>query len=516
MTSQTPSQTPAAQSKHATAPRNPTSPGGAGYTPHKRWTTRWAILLLIALQPWLLMHLSRYHFGNSLPLNPVVRTFPTVDESYEYYEFFDRTMRPYTALQIIHPQMSLPGYLRAPQLNDFERDAIKLFVDDYLTFHIANRNKAGTRYLLFRPQRAGIGDRTGVLLYSYWLAVMSKRVLLIDWVNPFPLQEFITNARAGANFFYHNRTDRARGIVMGLDPFDNTSKVIVMNGTEMDYAWDEKMMMSGAPVVVSHFNRMQRSFSDAFVKFAKPAHISISDMLNIRANANFHRVVFHRVFRLSNELIRDHMLLSHRLHLRAPYMAREVARFARNLSDSLPAATRAWSATSALNMTSYTPYIGVHARIGKGVGEGRERFEQITLHMTKAAKCLASRAIRLSHMAGEPDLPIFLATDTAEFRKLFQTVVGKMGHKRIRVLSGDWDIVHSTRMAATGRGNVKPTDAGVRRVMWGSYMDLIMLGHAQHVLALYSSFPRLAVRLGDSETLTELRNDICLKNDHWT
>lgn len=441
-------------------------------------------------------------------MKPVVRAFPTVEESNEYYEFFDRTLRPYTALHIAEPQMGRSDYLNKSNINDFEYHALRFFVDDYMRLHIANRYKS-SRYLIYRPSRAGIGDRTGVLLYTYWLAVMSKRIFLVDWSSPFPLQHLLTNARPDANLFYDAKRDAPRGII--ADPATKSLKVAFLNSTGMNYAWDEHILMSNVLTVVAHSNRMQRSFSDAFANFSKPENLSTPEMISFRANLNLQRAILHHVFRLSDDLIRDHIQMSHRMNLRSPYSAEEISRVGNLSGISTISGTKFVGKSN----TQLIPYIGVHARIGKGVGEGMGRFSEITLHMKKAAKCLASRAVSLSHMTGEPPLPVFLATDTSEFRKLFQNVVSEMSHGRIKVLTGDWDIIHSTRMVPVSLGDTQSQDEELRKVMWGSYMDLIMLGHAQHVLALYSSFPRLGIRLGDAETLTELRNDICLKNDKW-
>lgn len=46
-------------------------------------------------------------------------------------------------------------------------------------------------------------------------------------------------------------------------------------------------------------------------------------------------------------------------------------------------------------------------------------------------------------------------------------------------------------------------------------MDLIMLGHVEHIIDIYSSFPRLEFSLEDAEKLTELRNEIFFKVELW-
>ena len=120
-------------------------------------------------------------------------------------------------------------------------------------------------------------------------------------------------------------------------------------------------------------------------------------------------------------------------------------------------------------------------------------------------------------MSGNPALPVYLATDTPDFRRIFEKAVKMGSHGRVEVLAGDWAVVHTTRMLPRhGHPSTPKLRSHFSHVMWGTYIDLVMLGHAEHIVALYSSFSRFALALGNAETLIELQNDICVEEERWS
>lgn len=178
-------------------------------------------------------------------------------------------------------------------------------------------------------------------------------------------------------------------------------------------------------------------------------------------------------------------------------------------------------------------YIGVHARLGVGVGEmGHHRFRDLSRDMGKAARCLARRAVKLSQLGYRPELwdrmraagkgtgaerkkqttiPIFLATDSPTFRPVFADTVRRLSKGTMRVIHGHWNVVHSNHVPWGNAlsGNEDDELQKANNGFWGLSMDLIMLGHAEHVISMYSTFPRFAVAIGEASTLIELRPERC-------
>lgn len=423
-----------------------------------------------------------------------VKTFPTSAGSSSH---FANSISPYTTLKMLNRGIAREKDLNVTGLNAEDGHILKHFIQDYIVFHKRNRLTKARR-LVFSPSGTGIGDRFRCMLFAYWAAVVSNRVFLVAWDNPFPLQDFMVEGDPELNLFYNEIGDKpelTRGQKGAMIP-----DVLTVTGADLDRF--EKILSSSVHTVFMNTNKIPSTMSDQFLARHKPPELTIRSMDAARGSYNFFRAVFHHVFQLSDNMEKDIENLTTKMELKG----------------TMKTPKRGWVGKYFLRVFGKRrrPYIAVHARIGKGVGEGMSRFGAISAKLEVAAKCLASRAIRLSHMSGTPSLPIFLATDTAEFRYIFRDIVKEMSHGRIEVVSGEWDVVHSNRLKNRIHKNGTVVDvAENRRVMWSTFFDLIILGHGEHVLALYSSFPRLAAYLGDAESFTELKNEICLVGERW-
>lgn len=432
---------------------------------------------LAFLQLWLTMIflMDQLQKSQALSILPS-RKIPKVLDSKEARDKFENDVKPFSIVSVVDQQVASLKYLQAPHLTQLEREGIHFFVDKYLLFHKQNRYN-GRRYLIFSPTGAGgIGDRTNYLIYTYWLAVLSRRVFLVDWQQPYQVTRYLTSARRGVNLFYDEKHDRPRRVTARV--LHSTLHTAFLNATHLQNPWEETILMSNTRTVVASRRGFPNSFSAAFLDFNRPKELRRVDLLSLRSNHHLRRAILHHVFRTHDNLRHSHLVKALSLGLRTPYTA---------LSRNAPT----------------TPYIAVHARIGIGIGEGAGRFTNIGNKQYEAAKCLATRAIALSNMASPSQLPIFLATDTLQFRKIFRDAVTDLSNRRIPVVTGEWNVVH------TGRMHLNRTK-GLQNAISGSYMDLVLLGHAQHIVAFYSSFPRLALWLGDAESLTEIRNELCL------
>lgn len=399
--------------------------------------------------------------------------------------------------------MAQQNFLDSKSLTRSQKEVLRFFFKEYLDFHRLNRHKKSKK-LIFRPQDTGIGDRMDVLSFAYWASVLSNRVLLVDWRDPFPLDQFLTNANSDVDMFAHPSEVEGLRVGKGLAAGAKT-RFLSNDLKELDqYA---SALFSNTEIIVMETNKSPGHFADQYLKANMPKSFTPAQMQGLRTDYSFRRVLFHHVFRLTDAMKMKHEQFNSRVQLRPASTL---------LSEDMGA--KRWLGLFAPNAR---PYIAVHARIGTGVGEfPAVRFKEIGQQLRVAAKCLASRAVRLAFFSGSPPYPIFLATDTPEFRELFAQTVANMSQNRIDMVSGNWDVIHSNKIGHPHLSKARPRSAQSeadeeRKAMVGSYMDLIMLGHAEHIIALYSSFPRLALALGTAEMLAEVRNEICLKVERW-
>lgn len=417
------------------------------------------------------------------------------------YQHLAHSMSPYTSLRQANRWIAqAKDFWNAEGIAEFERDMLRYFIADYIEFHKRNRYN-GTRRLVFRPGVTGIGDRFICTLTAYWAAVLSRRVFLVIWDDPFPLQDFLVNASESLDIFYNPLSD-APEYVKHPNTQEKVPDSKYLFNDKASLARYEEVILSDTHTVFLQTNKFAHYFSHAFRNVSLPHNRPKLDIHVALSSYNYKRAVLHHFFRLSDAMLEDLDRVSMKLGLRKRTWSFSWKRIM---------ARRAFTFGKAR-----VPYIGVHARIGKGIKEGHSRFTRISQNMKVAAECLASRAIRISLMSGTPALPIYLATDTPEFRKLFAKVVEELSQGKVNVVSGNWEVAHSTRLKTKIYKNGTLVEATEhRKKMWGTHMDLVLLGHAEHILGLYSSFTRLAFSVGDAESITELRNEICLDAHLW-
>lgn len=430
--------------------------------------------------------------------NPIHRHHTIYPYSSVSKHHFINALRPFTIFHSGNRYLGSKSNISdTPGLQDIERRLLDVFIKEYMLFHAANRRNA-TRILLFRPHPTGMGDQFSSLIFSYWTAVLSRRLLLVDWQLPFSIERFLETAskttdmfiRPGSDFVHSNRVSRA-----------------FLNSSEESHARFIQIMESDTHAVFhSPWIAAPRTVLRLFAERNRAHDLSVTDVHRLLLNVNFHRAIAHFVFRLGPGIrnAQNHECNIMGLACASATIQTEFVSDFKNLQ------------------LHRRPYIAVHGRIGTGVGELGSRFWKVAQDILIPARCLASRAVRLAMLAGNPALPIFLATDTPRFREVFHRVVYNMTHGRIEVVNGNWSVAHSNKIAhrisLRHAGGVKAVgDEAIKEQnnVWSSYLDLVMLGHAEHIVALYSSFPRFALAVGNAETLTELRNDICTNVESW-
>eukprot|EP00171_Calliarthron_tuberculosum_P019774 IDg19774t1 len=93
------------------------------------------------------------------------------------------------------------------------------WVDSYLSWHARNRFNASAKTFVYIVQRSGFGDIFRGLLTSYYMAVLSKRVLLIKY-PPLEHLDEVLEIPTGNNFFYSEfdaTRERQHGHVLHLN-----------------------------------------------------------------------------------------------------------------------------------------------------------------------------------------------------------------------------------------------------------------------------------------------------------
>lgn len=446
------------------------------------------------------------------------------------------------------------------KMNEFTLE--KRLVTDYIAFHAVNRHNASAKFLIFRPFETGLGDHVHRLMISYYLAVVSNRVFLIDWQRPFPIENFLQTANPSTDFFVResdtalfnaadskkmrkNTHSTAKTNTVERRPAKMTtankvppkqSKIPVIDDMVNAKEITVKVLTSNSPAFRVLVSTMRSAVSSTML--ADLAQATISDLkprfvARFVNEAHCRRAIMTKVLRLSDAVMEELDIRGGMLGL-SPTLGKTITSTRQNKEKNKKNKKKnivGWKKYYGSVEVKRRPYIGVHIRLGKGVGERGQRFARSSKDFRIPARCLASRAVRLAFMVGDPALPIFLATDTPSVRHEFEQAVKDAAHGRVDVVFGQWSAVHSSRsryaalqgMEERKWGNVSSQNGGsgdngstdAWKGMWDSFVDVGLLGHAQHVVALYSSFARMAFAVGTTDSVIELRNEVCLDTERW-
>lgn len=308
-------------------------------------------------------------------------------------------------------------------------------------------------------------------------------MLLVDWQTPFPLEQFIENADHDTDFFFRADSDthRARyNRAVHLDEFnENEEKYFSL----LDSSTSNNVLIIDTPAV------SKEALTNYSIARMPEANSSAENFLT---NVNVHRAVWHHCLRLRPAVVES----------TRRYLATLGLRFSGDMGSK-------W------NARHLREYVAVHARVGIGFNEShRYRFLYSDADLSVYASCLGTRAVAAASLAGDPPLPIFFATDTPTFRGVFAEHVHEISEGAVPVVYGDWPVMHSTHMAKRIAHKVQngwysnKVSATYEHIMDKTYMDLTSIAFSAHVIALYSSFPRFAVAVGNAESLAEIRGDI--------
>lgn len=442
---------------------------------------------------------------------------------------FLNCVQPFSLLHQPDHQLTANGSLGESKLlpRGMEQRVFNFFFQEYIKFHSTNRYNA-SRVLIFRPYPSGLGDSFALLLHAYWCAVISNRLLLIDWKRPFLLTDFMDNADvfAETDMFFRKTDMRFDTYNTRFNPhFKSTSKCsnkiliadidfVQLNTTNILSMLASKneaqtvMLLSRRTLKSKEMTALAaQNIPPGF----EPKDAKYFSRLLGAPEYNFHRAFARHVLKLSDRLMKEYITVCTQMGLRCAST--------RSLLDE-GRMKRVGTIRKYLNKMRPKPqrYISVHARLGVGVGEKyHERF-RISQNLSLVATCLGERAVQLAVLGGNTrskrfrgsPLPIFLATDTPVFREVFRDAVRNISRNRVKVVYGKWSVLHTKRFVL---GRAFP--ARLNESVWGGYkgvwMDLLLTANGEHSISLYSTFPRFALALGDSVSLTELRAELCAK-----
>lgn len=385
------------------------------------------------------------------------------------FDIISQEFKRYSQLSMTDPYQAISTYGSSKYLDVGERWTLKYFIEDYIHFHSKYRREhSRSKYLIFWSPHGGLGDRVKSLVEAYWAAVVSKRILLIERSKSPQITALMTGSSNLSLFLEQEYLDQNISSKLKVDNMSIAFLNARHSGSELGN--DEALLSSDIKTVIFH-SRVHTGYSKHFINHNRPTYISLRNMLSIKSSTNFTRAVLHHILRVNDNV--------------KQYFDDEMKRLNSETRRTL------------YNGTGESYYISVHARIGEGVAELGERFDSVKGNKQATAKFLATKAMKLSTITDSYALPIFLATDTLQFRKIFSETVQSLSKGKVPVFHGGWDIYHSKR------------DDGQ---LIETFLDLLILGHGKHIVSLRSGFPDIAQGFGISKFLVQYESAHCLSD----
>ncbi|KAI0565505.1 hypothetical protein FGB62_17g13 [Gracilaria domingensis] len=339
----------------------------------------------------------------------------------------------------------------APKLHAF----LNITITQYITWHQQQRHlcevdPAYARSIPILVSRnngyAGVGDRIRGILYSYLIAVASKRLFLIDWQEPIPIANALPSPPQH-NFTY----DRALFT-------SGEHEELVIDGPARYRKLD--VYFSSSRVLV---NRKPNpfDFKRFFALYDRYPDLDLSSKVTEAGLKDFRPV-------------REEV---------APFILKALFKTSPSVRSSL----------QKLRPFSYgKPFISLHARLGHGVGEewGRFNFENKGLDLRSASMCIGSLAASMAQQRGLDR--VFVATDTERAREWLEAGVHSVLPKAQVAQSS----INATHIKALHQ-NKRSSEASTRlRKFEEVFLDLGLLAMAESMVFFRSGFAQVAVWFG--------------------
>lgn len=310
---------------------------------------------------------------------------------------------------------------------------------------------------------SGAGDRLRAIRITFLLAVMTRRVFLIDWPTSLDAPFDLTVA--------------LRPAAVDWTLPRNLSAALRARGVSADrFLWYAARSSS----VVAHAARDLR---------AQQLDVATDDL-----RAPFHASA---VARMSNRLPRGALLLV----ARNPHAARGLRAF--NLTALERVVTRVLFVPAAVTRRAARargfardkPFVGVHARTGLDVFEDTDRRHAAVINDLQG---VAARLLRcaMRHMR-QDQARIFLAADSTRFKRIFADLCRPKGV----ALKSVWrKVMHGGKHFAKSDHVGNRGSAGMCGAFVDVFADLLVLGRGQVLVSLPSSFAVAAVAGGNVTT----------------
>lgn len=361
---------------------------------------------------------------------------------------------------------------------------------DYKKFHMKMAWKKETRKIIYNPGYGGLGDQFSGLLTYYMLAVVYQRAFFIQWTANVSLSDLFEGKVA--EMFTNNLSRTESDEFLRFDSY----KQSMDNLLEM-LSSKENIFIVGntAPSKRIRFwiSAAERHFSSCSVLSNQIRKKFYSNQCtnNVMRISHLHRTdsvvqrsILQTVFPLSQKIIR---------------LAEENRRVIfKKSSEIMKNSSKSFQKSE--NMT----YVGVHARLGKGVNESSvSRFSGLYQNMEHVARCLAyfsiSRATALKEK-GYHIRNIYLATDTIEFRNVFSETV--------REISPEFVVTWSMRkpLHVAKYNNYVANLTSPTEVYKETLSEVLLLGGGLDIICIKSGFCNLSYQYSKKSTVFALRD----------
>ena len=345
-----------------------------------------------------------------------------------------------------------------------------LLIDDYASWHRRNRYKAPT--LVYRcPRRAcgGLGDRIRGIAQAYLVAVVTRRVFLIDWYDPLPLQDVLSPNKF--DWVFDRKVDQPS---WDKDPLITPERRPFIPPS-ISNKKDPKTILS----LPNHTLIISERGSPNLAKTMSAAEDDFKPLLN-------HSIPYLSLSTMNRLIVQG-------LFKPSPQLRKTIVQVKRaNKIEK--------------------PYIGVHARVGAGLNELKSygwRFKMYFDDLQLTAARLATVAVQEWRRLSDDDVDlccVFFATDTPELRQVFINEMKKIDNN-ISVIGSPWDPGHfidgKARELKEKEGYPGADNGG--RKFTESIIDLLLLAGAKSIVCLPSGFPDAAFWMGNANVFNKLK-----------
>lgn len=375
-----------------------------------------------------------------------------------------------------------------------------VLVTRYVKWHRKNRELARVRKLIWvgSGNKYGFGDRFRGIIHAYLCAVVTGRILIIKWDEPFSLSTIFESSNI--DIFWNSRIDGEEFKLCDKGVAVKGGKCKLVNETTL---YEQTLPFGGLPHCYCSLNKLNLLESDL------PSVVLRSEMApNIRR-------LFESVLKSSRKLppfATPLLKLAKTWKMNTtskfgktfgPNMVDDAKLFALIFKSMLKPSNEFLKMLSKQNsqVQSFIPrrlkarhtsktemkHVSIHARLGIGLGEKTKyysRFGNVTSELMAA--CMAGHA---AEEADKLDLPepqrFYLATDTSEFVKPFKYWLQSRSKNAIIVEGvGANDKVHSNTLE---KGKEKDRERFLLTAK-----DLFFLAAGDSLISLPSGFSNLA------------------------